>query len=975
MRAAEPLSQLYATFASDSDIPFGGRSPLLLCARAMRQMVAERMRRAETQTDRPVLEIDAALESVERINTRLARVIECRYFARMSEDETARALNVDLAAVSRDWRRGRAWLLRTLTPDGAPAPPAVANATWVDAVFDDALALPVDGVDGFLARCAAAPGGLRGYVEELLQLAADSSGRVSPDDLPEELLWSILTDGEVGRPVEQVLPPEAAVAESGGWRIVRELRGGPLGPLYLAERSPAGGEQKGALRFVPPSVATDLFTLRSRPDYRALASLRHEGIARLLDSGETDDGRLFIVSENVEGRPIDQHCDDALLTIDERLELFSKVCGAVQHAHRKLVVHGAIQPSNVVVTGVDQVKLLDFGSVDLVTPAGEREDGSTIGPLPSLAFASPEQVHGEHLAVASDVYQLGLLLYLLLTGEHAQTVSRPGRAAFEHAVCASAPILPSARAAAAPEKNAAARRHRPRSLVRVLRGDLDAILMYALRKEPERRYPSVSLLRSDIERYQKCLPVWAQSDTPWYRVRKFAQRRRASVAAALLFVMLGAAMLPGRLDRASASLDNARKAEAERVLARMFAPAARAGAEMPNALQFVEEAVTIARTELSPGSQSQAHLFTVIGRAYASLGHYHRSIDILEEALALHRGHFGADSVAVAGALQALGESRLHLGRYDEAETNLRTALAVRTVREGSRTPGALAVSTGLAEVLHARGQFDSAERILRETIAVLRPELIESADDAPVHELLPQALRGLANVLRDRGAAGESEALYREAIAMLRQRGRAPATQVAATQVDLARLLIIRSELERAEFELSQAISTFDREHVVSHPALATARRDQAFLRMEQGRLDDAQRLLGEAERLQEQLVGRVGPTTPRTRALQAELARRRGDVPQAVVVATEALEQLGRLNMPDHPCTVDIRTTLAQSLMVLGEFQQATRVLGQALTVAERAFVTYDPRIARLQHALQRAAGTRTAGPSDAGITGSAP
>jgi len=936
----------------------------------MRTLVVAHMRGADAQAvpiANRALAVDAALESIERISTRLTQVVECRYFAAMGEEETALALGIDVTQVSRDWRRARAWLLREAAGTDGSAPAAVANATWVDAVFEDALAIPVDRLDGFLNRCSDAPGGLRAHVEELLTLCGDASARLSPGDLTPDMLWSILRGAESAPPEFGDFAETAAAAEPeiepAGWRIVRELQRGRLGPLYLAERAGTRGERKGVLRYVPRSAAADLAALRSRPDYRALSALRHDGIARLLDAGEADDGRLFIVWQYVEGRPIDRYCDEEQLSIDARLELFSRICAAVQYAHRQLAVHAAIEPSTVVVTSGGHVTLLDFGSAGLVLPAGEAAD-APFDARPSPEFASPEQVRGDPLAVASDVYQLGLLLYLLMTGEQAQTVTGRTRAALEHAVCRTAPVLPSARAATVAGKNAAARRLRPRSFARALRGDLDAILMYALRKQPERRYPSVSLLRSDVERYRQRRPIWAQRDTPWYRLRKFAARCRAPIAAAVVLAVLGAAIMPARLaERVRSSRETARTAEAEQLLDRMFASAeTQAGAEVPDALQYVEQAVTIARTELAGESKSQGRLFTAIGRAYASLGHYQRSIDILEEALALRRVAYGSDSLEVADTLQALGEARQRFGRYDEAETSFRTALAVRTVREGTRTPGALAASTGLSEVLHARGQFDAAEKVIREAIAVLRPELIDAPDDAPVDDLLPRGLQALANVLRDRGVLGESAALYDEAISTLRRRGAERASQVAVVQVDLARLLILRSELDRAEFELAQALATFRGTRGGQHPALGAALREQALLRLEQGRFDEAQVLLGEAERLQDQLFGRVNPSVPRIRAVQAELARRRGDVPQAVVVATEALEELGRLNMPDHPSTVDIRSTLAQSLMARGEFHQATRVLGQALSVAERAFVSYDPRISRLQSALRRAAGARS-------------
>ena len=301
---------------------------------------------------------------------------------------------------------------------------------------------------------------------------------------------------------------------------------------------------KGVLRFLPSSIARDVAALHARPDWRVLASLQHKGIARVLDAGEADDGRVFIVSELVEGRPIDRYCDDEGLTIRQRLDLFERVCSSIQYAHRKIAVHGGLEAANVMVTPDGAVKLLDYGMAALLT-ASSVKDAET--GLPALAipaaYATPEHVRGEPLGVASDVYQLGLLLYLLLAGEPAQPFDAETDVGLESAVCSVVPQLPSARVRAG-SRSASLRGFRQASLARTLRGDLDAIVLYALRKEPDRRYHSVSLLRSDIQRYVRRLPVWARGNTFAYRLRKFLSRRRAPLTAAaaiLIFIAVAKA--------------------------------------------------------------------------------------------------------------------------------------------------------------------------------------------------------------------------------------------------------------------------------------------------------------------------------------------------------------------------------------------------------------------------------------------------
>ena len=957
-RALASPSALYTHVAQGSRLPvIDNPAFLAVCARAMRRAVVDYMRddgvREGLTGTELIRGLDTGLDSLERVNQRLPRVVECRYFAGLSEDETAAALGIEVSTVTREWTRARAWLLKGLGaipgPQGDTAP--VPNASWIDAVFDDALALPPGRLEAFLERCSAAPGELRARVEELLHCSVATVPRFEPGDLSPEFLFSVLKAGgaeEDPRPVLRVAaepplqhdPALVSVPGSSGWRIIRELHHGRLGPLYLAERPDRPSWPKGALRFVPGE--RNLAALRRRPDWRILSSLTHAGIARFLEAGRAEDGRLFIVSEFCEGSPIVRYCDEKGLTIEGRLVLFLKVCRAVQYGHRKLAVHGGLSPSKVIVTADGEVKLLDFGAPGLLA-TGESEGG---GPGTSPAhrrqpFASPEQLRGEALGTASDVYQLGLLLYILLTGAQPPAI----------------PVRPSLAVSRAAHEGVPGRAGRPGSLARKLRGDLDAIVMAALRREPGRRYPSVSLLRSDIQRYLGCRPVWAQGDRPSYRVRKFLVRRSVPIAASVVLVTVGVVALPGAIrDRVGPSGEPARVADVAQLLGGSFDPRATAtGVGLPTVLD-VEQAARLARVELAGDSTRQSRLFTSLGRIYNDLGFYERSITILEEALALRRAASGDDSLDVAETLQALGESRHRLGRYDESESDLRAAMAIRQVRAGSAHAETLTTAVTLGDLQYSRGQFSQAERSLRDVVHTLRPEMVRSSSGAPVRELLPRALVTLANVVGDRGALGEAAVLYREAILLLEQNAAAQ-EQVAAARVRLSSVLVGRAELERAASELEQALATLRRAYPDEHPTLALALRDYGSLRLEQGRPDAAHEILTEALRMQEHWLGRVHPELPRTRGLLAELAHRRGRAGEAIGLATAALKDFERLGMAAHPRTVDIRATLADALIVQNRADEALTVLSPALTSAPRVFVSYDARLTRLQAAHARA------------------
>ena len=1006
-----PLSVLYTRLAGDCGVqPPDQPAFLLLCATSMRRAVVEFMQRRrgpalESSSSavpgpriRPVADlvvaVDEILDAVERFNSRLARLVECRYFAGLTEEETAAALRTQVIAVERDWTRARTWLRKELNvPSSSKASRDVtmANAAWVDAVFDDALALPAEERHGFLDHWSAAPAGLRTDVEELLRLAAETPPGLAPGDLGPALLWSVLTGvdfleadvpdadpskGDLTLATALELPVTPAVTvtvhaepergtHAGVWRIIRELRRDALGPRYLVESDRNAG-QKGALLWIGRAAAGA--GSRLRYEWRVLSSLTHEGIARFLDTGQTGDGRVYVVMEHVEGREIHHYCDEELLTVDRRLDLFLRVCVAVQHAHRRLVVHGGITPSSVVVTADGTVKLLDFGIAGLLARVAADEESPAPVSATSPEYASPEQVRGEAVLVASDVYQLGLLLYELLTGEKAQAPANASAAAVEQAVCVTPAMRPSLRVHSAPERVAASRRLRPRGLIRKLRGDVDAVLLQALRKEPDRRYPSVSALRSDVQRIRMTLPVWAQPDTWRYRFRKFLARRRLALTGAAVVILAAAVLLPGLVDqRLSAARERARAAHAETLLEGMFARDGAAASQPLDAMRFVEQATAIARTQLAGEPVTRGRLLTTIGRAFASLGHDDRAIDVLEEALILRRTAFGEASSEVGDTLGALGRSLHTLGRYDEAETSLRTVVAIHQLRGGTGDPRSIGSTLDLGALLHTRGQLVQAEQVLRSAVTGLRPEVVRAGHDPGAEQLLPRALRVLGSVLRDRGVLGESAALYREAIDLLGRQGAGLEPLRASAQADLARLLVARAELDRADGLLAEAVPALRRVYGPRHPEVAAALRDYGYLRLEQGRLDEAADMLAEAEQVQEERLGRMHPMVPGTRALQAELARRGGHLPEAIALARQTLEELGRLEMHDHPSTIELRATLGEALMAAGEHEDALRVLAPAVSSAERLFVSYDPRISRLQSAMTRATNGR-------GIRGSA-
>ena len=307
----------------------------------------------------------------------------------------------------------------------------------------------------------------------------------------------------------------------GAWRIIRRLGEGGMAVVYLAERDDGEFRQRVALKALragPRSAQSLRLFQRER---QILAQLQHPGIARLMDGGSAD-GRVFFVMEYVEGKPVTEYCNQRQLTLRQRLALFCRICDAVSYAHRKLIAHRDLKPANILVTEDGQPRLLDFGLAKVLQDPGNggAETASTVGPMLTPAYASPEQVRGQPLSASTDVYSLGVLLYELLTGRNPQVRGEESPMEVYRTILDEEPPAPS---------HAVERGQR-----RPLKGDLDDILLMALRKEPEHRYRSVHEFREDIERYLGGFPVRASQGTVWYRLRKYSRRHRWGIAVSAL---------------------------------------------------------------------------------------------------------------------------------------------------------------------------------------------------------------------------------------------------------------------------------------------------------------------------------------------------------------------------------------------------------------------------------------------------------
>ena len=491
---------------------------------------------------------------------------------------------------------------------------------------------------------------------------------------------------------------EAATAESGviGRRIddceLTELLGvGGMGAVYLGVRVDGGFEQRAAVKLLPMGMDTPVARWRFDEERRHLAALAHPSIAQIYGGGVTDDGTPYLIMEFVDGWPLDQFSDDNRLTVRQRLELFLSVCAAVQHAHERLVVHRDLKPSNVFITGEGVPKLLDFGIARGLDEHKRAPPGEVTrqGPAYTRAYSSPEQIFGEELTTAADVFSLGVVLYELLAGE------RPFGAALarDHEDA----MRRFTRRRSNDHETADRRSVSPKDLRRTLKRDLSWIVGRAIRHNPEERYQTVAALARDIRQYLESRPVDAAPPSLAYRLERLVARRPTEVALGVLIVFFIGFSLAQTV-QARLELQRARAFN-------QFISSAVLGlgpSQDASATTTLGETVdsALATLRLNPlGSEgAQADVLGAVGGAYLRLGRPSDARPLLQEATALRRNRARPDST-LAELHRYLGLAHLALASSDSAEHYLRSAL------EGyPRGPESADIRANIATLLDSLG-------------------------------------------------------------------------------------------------------------------------------------------------------------------------------------------------------------------------------------------------------------------------------
>ncbi|MEM7052798.1 MAG: serine/threonine-protein kinase [Acidobacteriota bacterium] len=722
-------------------------------------------------------------------------------------------------------------------------------------------------------------------------------------------------DDEIQRAITDALElaraeDDAASREQiGPYRILREVGRGGLATVYLAERADEQYRMQVAIKLVRRGLDTQDILSRMRRERQILASLNHPNIAQLHDGGTTEDGLPYFAMEYIDGLPIDGYCRQEGLSLRRRLELFRTVCDAVRYAHQNLIVHRDLKPSNLLVTGEGVPKLLDFGIAKLLDSEASSRTFAPTGPgirLLTPEFASPEQVRGEPLTTATDIYSLGVLLYLLLTGRPPYRFANRQPRTVEKTVCHQPVAKPSLAVRQPPEDGDEVFTERPERLARRLAGDLDNIVGMALRKEPARRYGSVEQLSEDLRRFLDSEPVSARPDTLAYRTSKFVRRHKAAVVTVLLvfFALLGG--IVSTTWQARVAKNNLAEAERQRSQAlriqgfledlfKVSDPGVAQGQEI-SARQILDQGAQRIGRELQELPEQRAALEEVMGRVYRNLGLYDQAEEHLGQALTTRRELAAEDPRDLAASLNQLAVLYDTAGDFDRAAPLFEEALDLRRQRWPEDHAEIAETLNDLGAMLYHRGDLDGAEPLIEEALAMRRRVLEEG------HPELAEGMNNLAALRRDRGDLVTAADLFDRARLIRELRLGADHPLTVETLANLGVVQWNRGELSVAAETLAEVLERKRRLLGEEHPLLASSLNNLASVRRAQGEAEEAGQLFREALDLSREKLGPDHPYVGVFLNNLGDLAAEQGEIEPAVAYFRQALDLRRRILPPGH-------------------------------------------------------------------------
>ncbi|TVR14975.1 MAG: serine/threonine protein kinase [Balneolaceae bacterium] len=725
------------------------------------------------------------------------------------------------------------------------------------------------------------------------------------------------------------LPPISGTVNN--YRLIKKIGRGGMGSVYLAERSDDAFQSQAAVKILRRGLDTDDILQRFDSERQILAQLNHPNITHLIDGGVTCDGRPYFIMEYVEGKPIDMFCDEHKLTIEERLHLFFQICKALSYAHQNLVIHRDLKPGNIYVTNDGFVKLLDFGIAKLLDDNlhhARTLDNSGFR-LMTPDFASPEQVSGKPMNTASDIYQLGLVLYRLLSGCKAYSFKNKTITQTEHVILNEQAIKPSYKLqkveTARLNEISVKRSTSPKKLIQSLKGDLDTIITNALQKDSSQRYQSVVEFKEDIERHLKGLPIRARKQNYTYRSVKFLKRNQLPVATVTIFVaMLISFFIFYNItiteQRNEAQSEALKAAQITSFLVDLFEandPTQSQGENLTawRLLQQGEERIKL----LEGQPDVQAQMFEVTGQIYRKLGQFERSEELLSNALYIRKDLFGEDHAETISVYNELGLLYSDLGNFEKADSLLRSSLALQAAKYTPDLSKLAETQFNLAYILRRIGNYDEAEVLYRESLEV------RNRIYGLKHESTVASMSSLGVTLLNKGLYSESEHIFREVLELRKELLGTIHPDLAMSMNNLGATLLTIGKFKEAEQLFSESLEMRKLLLGDMHPKVALTMNNLGIALMEQGQYDEAYENISTAHNVRSSVLGVDNVNTAISKFTLGEIYLHTGRIDHAHSILKDAYDVFYNRLSESHSFTARTKMALGLSILHKGDSDRA--------------------------------------------------
>lgn len=705
----------------------------------------------------------------------------------------------------------------------------------------------------------------------------------------------------------------------GPWQVMREIAVGGMGRVLLAERADGGYEQSVAVKLIRGEFATDAAIARFLVERRILARLDHPGIARLIDGGVEASGRPWFAMQFVDGPSLPDYCDRKAVGLEARVRLIIDLCEAVAYAHRQLVVHCDLKPSNVLVDADSQIRLLDFGIARMLgTDAGGFVATATQSRALTPGYAAPEQLAGKPVGVATDVYAIGVMLYEVLTGRrpYAGYDDTPATAAVAQAQQEPPP----------PSRVVADRM--PFSGSR-LHGDLDAIIGKALQHAPCDRYPDAAAFADDLRRHLSGFPLHAQRASTLHRTGKFIRRHRTAVAVTIVaaFALLFATAVA--LQQGAAARRQAAEATAVRdFLIGIFRNGdPRSGHGGIDTRMLIDRGSAGLDGALTSQPELAAGFAEVLGNVYAQLAAYDEAEAMLRRALELTEQRHGRDAAPTAPILRALAQVHAERGRLDEANMALDRASAIDSRTHDAASPDLIADSAVAADLAQRGGNLAKAQALIDDAIFNARRARVKETTT------LAKLLNQRANIEQPRGLLDDAERDTREALDLFRRQNGDQSLDVAENLVNLGVLRMRRGDADGAEPTLREGLAVYRRLLPAEHPLIADAMTNLARALDRRGKTELAEPMYQEVLQMQRHLFGDYHADVATTLNNLAVLYVGKADFTKARATMQQVVDAWTQISGPTHPLALASRGNLGVIEREQGDYIAARVTLQSAL------------------------------------------